>query len=43
MALAEFAKHEGQTVVIPANMQGFQLMLNRDALHRGVATSAKPP
>jgi hypothetical protein len=43
MALAEFAKHEGQTVVIPANMQGFQLMLNRDALRRGVATPTKPP
>jgi len=33
LALSEFAKHDGQTVVIPANMQGFQLMLGRDSLH----------
>jgi len=32
LALSEFAKHDGQTVVIPANMQGFQLMLGRDSL-----------
>jgi len=43
MALAEFAKHDGQAVVIPANMQGFQLMLNRDALRRGVAMPARTP
>ncbi|HZF27225.1 MAG TPA: SPFH domain-containing protein [Steroidobacteraceae bacterium] len=34
LALAEFAKHDGQTVVIPANMQGFQLLLNQDRLRR---------
>jgi hypothetical protein len=32
LTLAEFAKHEGQTVVIPANMQGFQVLLNQDRL-----------
>ncbi len=34
LALAEFAKHDGQTVVIPANMQGFQVLLNKDGLRR---------
>jgi len=34
IALAEFAKHDGQTVVIPANMQGFQLLLNQDRLRK---------
>jgi regulator of protease activity HflC (stomatin/prohibitin superfamily) len=32
LALAEFAKNEGQTVVIPANMQGFQVLLSQDRL-----------
>ena len=40
LALSEFAKHDGQTVVIPANMQGFQLMLNKDGLPRSVAAAA---
>ena len=40
LALSEFAKHDGQTVVIPANMQGFQLMLNKDGLRRSVAAAA---
>src|SRR5262245_4833191 len=35
LALREFAKNEGQAVVIPANMQGFQIMLNPGQLHRG--------
>lgn len=35
LALSEFAKHDGQTVVIPANMQGFQVLLNQDRLHKG--------
>ena len=34
LALSEFAKHDGQTVVIPANMQGFQVLLNKDGLRR---------
>ncbi|MFO1425669.1 MAG: SPFH domain-containing protein [Steroidobacteraceae bacterium] len=34
LALREFAKNDGQTVVIPANMQGFQVLLNKDSLHR---------
>ena len=34
LALREFAKNEGQAIVIPANMQGFQIMLNQDRLHR---------
>ncbi len=34
LALAEFARHDGQTVVIPANMQGFQVLLNQDRLHK---------
>jgi regulator of protease activity HflC (stomatin/prohibitin superfamily) len=34
LALREFAKNGGQTVVIPANMQGFQVLLNQDSLHR---------
>lgn len=32
LALQEFAKSGGQTVVIPANMQGFQVMLNQDRM-----------
>lgn len=40
LALREFAKNGGQTVVIPANMQGFQVLLNQDSLHR--AQSPKP-
>ena len=40
LALSEFAKHDGQTVVIPENMQGFQLMLNKDGLPRSVAAAA---
>jgi regulator of protease activity HflC (stomatin/prohibitin superfamily) len=32
LALHEFAKNGGQTVVIPANMQGFQLLLNQDRM-----------
>ena len=34
LALREFAKNDGQAIVIPANMQGFQIMLNQDRLHR---------
>jgi regulator of protease activity HflC (stomatin/prohibitin superfamily) len=34
-ALAEFAKNGGSTVVIPANMQGFQLLLDSGGLRRG--------
>ncbi len=34
LALSEFAKHDGQTVVIPANMQGFHVPLNKDGLRR---------
>ncbi|HZF15432.1 MAG TPA: SPFH domain-containing protein [Steroidobacteraceae bacterium] len=34
LALSEFAKNGGQTVVIPANMQGFQLLLNQNRLHK---------
>jgi regulator of protease activity HflC (stomatin/prohibitin superfamily) len=37
LALAEFAKHDGQTVVIPANMQGFQVLLNKDGLRRSTS------
>ncbi len=37
LALREFAKNGGQTVVIPANMQGFQVLLNQDSLHRSPA------
>jgi regulator of protease activity HflC (stomatin/prohibitin superfamily) len=32
LALREFAKNDGQTVVIPANMQGFQVLLNQDRI-----------
>ncbi|MFM2288401.1 MAG: hypothetical protein RL684_1544 [Pseudomonadota bacterium] len=39
LALSEFAKHDGQTVVIPANMQGLQLVLGRDG-PRGNARKA---
>ena len=42
LALAEFAKHDGQTVVIPANMQGFQVLLNKDGLRRATL-GATPP
>jgi len=35
LALREFAKNDGQAIVIPANMQGFSIMLNQDRLHRG--------
>ena len=34
LALREFAKNDGQAIVIPANMQGFSIMLNQDRLHR---------
>lgn len=34
-ALSEFAKNGGSTVVIPANMQGFNLMLDTGAQRRG--------
>jgi regulator of protease activity HflC (stomatin/prohibitin superfamily) len=34
LALLEFAKHDGQTVVIPANMQGFQVLLNQDRMRQ---------
>ena len=33
LALREFANHDGQAIVIPANMQGFSIMLNQDRLH----------
>jgi hypothetical protein len=39
MALAEFAMHDGQTVVIPANMQGFQVLPSKDNLHRAPAAT----
>ena len=42
LALSEFAKHDGQTVVIPANMQGFQLMLGKDGF-RGNSRMTPPP
>jgi len=42
LALREFAKNDGQAVVIPANMQGFQIMLNQDRLHRGAKTVPAP-
>jgi regulator of protease activity HflC (stomatin/prohibitin superfamily) len=41
LALLEFAKNGNQTVVIPANMQGFQFMLGRDNLRPGVARPVK--
>jgi len=34
LALLEFAKNGGQTVVIPANMQGFQVLLNQDRIRQ---------
>ena len=34
-ALMEFARNGGQTVVIPANMQGFQVLLNQDRIRQG--------
>jgi regulator of protease activity HflC (stomatin/prohibitin superfamily) len=40
LALREFAKNDGQAIVIPANMQGFSIMLNQDRLHR---SAPKPP
>ncbi len=40
LALREFAKNDGQAIVIPANMQGFSIMLNQDRLHR---SGAKAP
>jgi hypothetical protein len=36
-ALSEFAKNGGSTVVIPANMQGFNVMLDTGGLRRGRA------
>lgn len=42
LALREFAKNDGQAVVIPANMQGFQIMLNQDPLHRGAKAVPTP-
>jgi regulator of protease activity HflC (stomatin/prohibitin superfamily) len=43
LALSEFAKHDGQTVVIPANMQGFQLMLGKDGLRSSSSSRMPPP
>jgi regulator of protease activity HflC (stomatin/prohibitin superfamily) len=40
LSLMEFAKNGSQTVVIPANMQGFQFLLNRDNLRQG---APRPP
>ena len=40
LALREFAKNDGQAIVIPANMQGFQIMLNQDRLHRSAPRAA---
>jgi regulator of protease activity HflC (stomatin/prohibitin superfamily) len=42
LALREFAKNDGQAIVIPANMQGFSIMLNQDRLHRGGPKPAAP-
>lgn len=42
LALREFAKNDGQAVVIPANMQGFSIMLNQDRLHRGAKAVPAP-
>jgi regulator of protease activity HflC (stomatin/prohibitin superfamily) len=42
LALAEFARHDGQTVVIPANMQGLQLMIGKDGQRRAGAGSVAP-
>jgi regulator of protease activity HflC (stomatin/prohibitin superfamily) len=39
LALQEFAKNGGQTVVIPANMQGFQVLLNQDRIRPGRPTA----
>lgn len=39
MARTEFARHEGQTVVTSANMQGFQVLPSKDNLHRAPATA----
>jgi len=41
-ALAEFAKNGGSAVVIPANMQGFQLLLDSGGLRRS-REPARPP
>jgi regulator of protease activity HflC (stomatin/prohibitin superfamily) len=41
LALAEFAKNGGQTVVIPANMQGFQVLLNQDRI-RNARPESRP-
>jgi regulator of protease activity HflC (stomatin/prohibitin superfamily) len=40
-ALKEFAKNGGSTVVIPANMQGFNVMLDTGGLRRGKAEQAQ--
>ncbi|MEZ5499881.1 MAG: SPFH domain-containing protein [Steroidobacteraceae bacterium] len=41
-ALAEFAKNEGNAVVIPANMQGFQLLLDSGGLRRSRRAASSP-
>jgi hypothetical protein len=43
-ALGEFAKNGGSAVVIPANMQGFQLLLDSGGLRRSgeAARRAEP-
>lgn len=45
LALHEFAKNGGQTVVIPANMQGFQVLLNQDRIRpsRASGTTGSSP
>lgn len=42
LALRDFAKNDGQAIVIPANMQGFQVMLNPDRLRRIGGAPAAP-
>ena len=42
LALREFAKNDGQAIVIPANMQGFQIMLNPERIHKGVKSTPSP-
>jgi hypothetical protein len=39
MARAEFARHDGQTVLIPANMQGLQVLPSKDNLRRAPAAA----